>query len=62
MLRAACGGNPKYITALEEVAENSDSRHIRKHAKKAVKALGKAAKKDKPAAQYVLGSIDIGKY
>lgn len=56
------GGNPKYINALEDIAKNSDSRHIRKHAKKAAKALSEVANQDKPVTQYVPGSIDIGKY
>ncbi len=56
-------GRPRYADIMKEVAAYSDSRHIRRHAKKAHKTLGKLKKKASHDIQsYVPGSLNIGKY
>ena len=55
------GGDPRYINILQEVVDESDSRHIRRHAKRALKALKKNSLSDTEVEQYLPGSIEIGK-
>ncbi len=56
-------GRPRYADIMKEVASSSDSRHIRRHAKKAHKTLAKLKKKAAhDIRSYVPGSLNIGKY
>ncbi len=60
-MRASAG--PRYTDIMEDIAENSDSRHIRRHAKKAFKTFLKRGKKlEVKVESYIPGSLDIGKY
>lgn len=60
-MRASAG--PRYSDIMEHIAENSDSRYIRRHAKKAFKTFRKKGKKlEMKVKPYIAGSLDIGKY
>lgn len=60
-IRTSAG--PRYMDILQQVSEESESRHIRRHAGKAYKTLKKRSKKmGVEVEQYIAGSLDIGKY